>query len=114
MRDAPYNSEANPNTPSPSSQRLSTAEGLVKLDKREASRAPAAHGSLTVIPAKAEIQCLWLFIHVAATWLACRGLPTSCRRPGHFSLFGHARAGARANSAAGPKGGGQDARSKEK
>ena len=22
-----------------------------------------------------------------ATWLACRGLPSSCRRPGHFSLL---------------------------
>jgi len=49
-----------------------------------------------------------------ATWLACRGLPSSCRRPGYFSLLAHARAGARANGEAGPKGAGQDARSKEK
>ncbi|MET3653811.1 hypothetical protein [Dyella japonica] len=49
-----------------------------------------------------------------AIWLACGGLPNRCRGPGHFSLLAHARAGARANGEAGPKGGGQDARSKEK
>ncbi len=52
---------------------------------------------LTVIPAKAgsasqqpkaghPVTLLWC--EDSATWLACGGLPTSCRRPGHFSLFG--------------------------
>ncbi|ULU24035.1 hypothetical protein DYST_00942 [Dyella terrae] len=50
---------------------------------------------------------------VIASWLACSGLSTFCRRPSHFSLLAHARAGARANGEAGPKGEGQDARSKE-
>ena len=49
-----------------------------------------------------------------AIWFACRGLPASCRRPGYFLLLAPARAGARANGEAGPKGGEQDARSKEK
>ena len=41
-------------------------------------------------------------------------LSSACGSRVTFSLRGHARAGARANGEAGPKGGGQDARSKEK
>ncbi|ULU24548.1 hypothetical protein DYST_01464 [Dyella terrae] len=41
------------------------------------------------------------------------GVSIVCRRWSLFSLLAHARAGARANGEAGPKGGGQDARSKE-
>ena len=47
-------------------------------------------------------------------WLACGGLSVASWRPSSFSLLAHAAAGAAANSAAGPKGGGQDARSQEK
>ncbi|WP_237717948.1 hypothetical protein, partial [Dyella japonica] len=60
----------------------------------------------------------WRYGDLAA---CAAGIPTSCRRreaspvgrPGHFSLLAHACAGAHANGEAGPKGGGQDARSKD-
>ena len=51
----------------------------------------AARGTpapLTVVPAKAGIQCRSLCFDVIATWLACRGLPSRCRGPGYFSLRG--------------------------
>jgi hypothetical protein len=52
------------------------------------------------------------FREIVGAWGAGVSLP--CRGASYFSLRGHERAGARTNSAAGPKGVGQDARSKEK
>ena len=43
-----------------------------------------------------------------------KAVSIACRRPSYFSLLAHATAGAVANGEAGPKGGGQDARSQEK
>jgi poly(3-hydroxybutyrate) depolymerase len=43
-----------------------------------------------------------------------KAVSVACRRPSSFSLLAHATAGAVANGEAGPKGGGQDARSQEK
>ena len=43
-----------------------------------------------------------------------KAVSVACRRPSHFSLLAHAAAGTAANGEAGPKGGGQDARSQEK
>ncbi len=43
-----------------------------------------------------------------------RAVSAACRRPSPFSLLAHATAEAVANDEAGPKGGGQDARSQEK
>ncbi|GAB2808845.1 hypothetical protein GCM10027021_36930 [Dyella kyungheensis] len=39
------------------------------------------------IPEEAGPSAFALGCRVIATWLACRGLPSSCRRPGHFLLL---------------------------